>query len=134
MAFEQGRCIRVVAAVVAQDGRYLITRRRATAVLPLLWEFPGGRVEEGESDENALIRELEERLGAIATVGRMISSVTHPYENYSVDLMLYECQLAPGDLSARAVAEYRWVTSEEFDELEFTPADEASMSKLLGVT
>jgi len=119
--------------VVAQDGRYLITRRRATAVLPLLWEFPGGRVEDGETDEGALARELEERLGARVTVGKLMSSVTHPYATYSVDLMLYECDLAPSELETRAVAEYRWVTSEEFDELEFTPADEASMSKLLGV-
>lgn len=122
-----------MAAVVAQDGRYLVTQRRATAVLPLLWEFPGGRVEDGETDEAALVREIDERLGARVTVGKLMSQVEHPYESYSVELVLYECQLAAGDLSARAVSAFRWVTSEEFDELEFTPADEASMSALLGV-
>ena len=58
------KTIRVVAALVERDGRYLITQRRENAVLPLLWDFPGGRVEEGESDEAALAREVGERLGA----------------------------------------------------------------------
>ena len=59
-----GRTIRVVAAVIERDGRYLITQRRPTAVLPLLWEFPGGRVEAGETDTHALKREVLHRLGA----------------------------------------------------------------------
>ena len=58
------RTIRVVAAVVELEGRYLITQRRSTAVLPLLWEFPGGRVEDGETDAHALKREVRHRLGS----------------------------------------------------------------------
>lgn len=118
--------------MIAEDGRYLITRRRATAVLPLLWEFPGGRVEDGESDSGALAREFVGRLGVEVSIGKEMSRVLHPYENYTVELVLYECALASGSLVARGVAEFRWVSSEEFDEYEFTPADEASMSQLLG--
>jgi 8-oxo-dGTP diphosphatase len=132
----QTRTIRVVAAVVEQDGKYLITQRRATAVLPLMWEFPGGRVESGETDQQALKRELLHRLGIDIEVGKLISFVSHPYENYVVDLFLYECTLATAgaSLESRAVNAFKWVASGEFDQYPFTPADEASMNKLLGVS
>lgn len=126
------KTIRVVAALVEQGGRYLITQRRETAVLPLLWDFPGGRVEEGESDEAALAREVNERLGAHVEVGQLISFVNHPYDRYAVDLYLYECTLLSEDLQCRAVKRYAWVTSKEMESYSFTPVDEASMSKLLG--
>jgi 8-oxo-dGTP diphosphatase len=130
----QPKTIRVVAAVLEKDGRYLITQRRATAVLPLMWEFPGGRVEDGETDANALKREVRHRLGADIEVGKLISFVSHPYEHYVVDLFLYECSLVGPALEARNVHAFKWVTSAEFDQYPFTPADEASMNKLLGVT
>ena len=128
------RTIRVVAAVLEKDGRYLITQRRASAVLPLMWEFPGGRVEEGETDANALKREVRHRLAAEIEVGKLISFVSHPYDHYVVDLFLYECTLLTEDLEPRAVNAFKWVASSEFDQYPFTPADEASMNKLLGVT
>jgi len=128
------RTVRVVAAVLEKDGRYLITQRRATAVLAMMWEFPGGRVEEGETDGQALKREVRHRLGAEIVVGKLISFVSHPYEHYIVDLFLYECTLASGTLEARNVNAFKWVTSAEFDQYPFTPADEASMNKLLGMS
>lgn len=127
------RTIRVVAAVIEDEGRYLITQRRPTAVLPLLWEFPGGRVEDGETDAHALEREVMHRLGARIEAGKLIGFVSHPYEHYVVDLFLYECRLKDTVLEARNVNTYKWVPSGEFDQYEFTPADEASMNKLLGV-
>ncbi|AKF05797.1 (deoxy)nucleoside triphosphate pyrophosphohydrolase [Sandaracinus amylolyticus] len=137
---EPRRTIRVVAAVVERNGRYLITQRRPNAVLPLLWEFPGGKVEAGETDSEALRRELLERLGVDSEVGEWISETVWDYEHYRVELTLYECTIrpdaagrGPADLQALAVHAYRWVTSDEFDQYEFTPADEASMNKLLGV-
>jgi len=125
--------IRVVSAVVERGGRYLITQRRNTAVLPLLWEFPGGRVEAGETDQAALKREFTGRLDARISVGQLISYVSHPYEHYTVELYLYECRLETEELWARGVNDYRWARSDEFDKFCFTPADEASMSQLLGV-
>jgi 8-oxo-dGTP diphosphatase len=124
------RIVRVVAAVIERDGRYLITQRRATAVLPNLWEFPGGKVEPGERDEDALQREIQERLDARVRVEQLISFVRHPYERYTVDLHLYHCQLE-SDVRVCAVQDFRWIRSDEFDDFEFTPADEASMTKLL---
>jgi 8-oxo-dGTP diphosphatase len=125
--------IRVVAAVIEHEGRYLITQRRPNAVLPLLWEFPGGKVEEGETDAAALLREVRHRLGVEITVGQLISFVSHPYEKYTVDLYLYECSIESGEPVPKAVHAYKWVTSAEFDQHPFTPADEASMNKLLGL-
>lgn len=127
------KTIRVVSAVIETGGRYLITQRRATAVLPLLWEFPGGRVEGGETDQEALRREVRHRLGVEIEVAPLISFVNHPYEKYSVDLYLYECRIESGEPSAVHVKDFRWVRSDEFERFEFTPADEASMAELLDV-
>ena len=125
------KTIRVVAALVEQGGKYLITQRRPAAVLPLLWEFPGGRVEDGEDDATALRREIKLRLGADVSVGQLISFVSHPYEHYNVHLYLYECKLQSATLEARAVNAFRWVSSGDFDKFQFTPADEKTMNKLL---
>ena len=127
------RTIRVVAAVIDDGGRYLITQRRPTAVLPLLWEFPGGRVEESETDATALQREVRHRLGVDIQVGQLISFVSHPYERYTVDLYLYDCRITEGEPKPLAVHDFKWVKSSEFDKYPFTPADEASMNKLLGL-
>ncbi len=125
--------IRVVAAVIGRDDKYLITQRRPKAALPMRWEFPGGRVEENESDASALTREVEHRLGVTVAVGEMISFVRHPYDSYVVDLYLYEATIRQGEPEAKAVHSFRWVTSDEFDGIDFTPADETSMAALLGI-
>jgi len=127
------RTIRVVAAVLSREGRYLITQRRPSAALPLLWEFPGGRVEPGESDADALKREIRHRLDVEVETGELISFVTHPYESYVVDLYLYDCKIVGGEPRARNVHSFEWVKSNEFEQYEFTPADEESMSQLLGL-
>lgn len=127
------RTIRVVAAVIDDGGRYLITQRRPSALLPLLWEFPGGRVEESETDATALEREVQHRLGVEIAVGQLISFVSHPYERYTVDLYLYDCRITSGEPASLAVHDFKWVKSSEFDKYPFTPADEASMNKLLGL-
>src|SRR3569623_538223 len=74
------RHVRVVAAVIAQDERYLITQRRPAAVLGGLWEFPGGKVEEGETDAAALLREVHERVAVDVPVGACIARRTHDYD------------------------------------------------------
>src|SRR5437868_36137 len=133
MASASPRSIRVVAAVIANEGRYLVTQRRPTAVLPLLWEFPGGKVEADETDLQALKREVQHRVGVDIEPGAQISSVAHAYEHYTVELHLYDCRLTRGEPAAVNVHQFRWVESDDFDQLPFTPADEASMTKLLGL-
>jgi 8-oxo-dGTP diphosphatase len=124
--------IRVVAAVVERDGKYLITQRRPEAVLPLLWEFPGGRVEEGETDQEALRREMQERLDVEIEVGSQLATSVHDYEGYTVTLVVYKAELLSEELHPRRVNAFHWATSEEFNQYSFPPADQATMDKLLG--
>ena len=126
--------IRVVAAVIEHDGRYLITQRNANAVLPLLWEFPGGRVEPGESETRALLREVKGRIGVEVVVGAKLGEHVHDYTTYQVQLTMYSCRLpAEARPYPATVADLRWVTSRDFLDYEFPPADERTMSKLLGL-
>ena len=126
--------LRVVAAVIARGERYLITQRRPQAVLAGLWEFPGGRVEEGETDAQALKREVLERVGIDVEVGACIGRRTHDYDGYSVDLALYQTTpLGDVEPSAVRVADCRWVTSGEFETYRFPAADQATMDLLLGI-
>jgi 8-oxo-dGTP diphosphatase len=127
------RKIRVVGAMIEQDGKYLITQRPATASLPNLWEFPGGRVEPGETDEEALARELREEMGIHVDVGDRVIHVEHAYESYDIDFCVYRCRMTRGPLRHIRVADHRWVRPGELDEYEFPPADEKSIAKLLGL-
>ena len=128
------RSVRVVAAVIEEDGRFLITQRRPEAVLPLLWEFPGGRVEPDESDSQALRRELAERLGVEIEVRDKLSTQGHDYEGYSVTLVIYSARLTEGEPRCVHVNDFRWVASADFDAYDFPPADQATMDKLLGIS
>ena len=127
------RHVRVVAAVISHEDQYLITQRRPSAVLAGLWEFPGGKVEEGETDLEALKREVRERVGVEIEGGACIGRRTHDYDGYSVDLALYQATIQ-GDVEPRAVrvADVLWVTSGEFEKYRFPAADQATMDLLLG--
>jgi 8-oxo-dGTP diphosphatase len=126
--------IRVVAAVIEHEGRYLITQRTPTAVLPLLWEFPGGRVEPSETDEAALEREVRGRIGVSVIVGGKLGEHVHEYARYEVHMVMFSCTLPDAAVPYPAtVADLRWVTSREFLDYEFPPADETTMTKLLGL-
>ena len=125
--------VRVVAAVIERDGKYLITQRRSTAVLPGLWEFPGGKVEPGESDEHALRRELRERVGVDVEVKGRMAHRLHNYDGYSVELNLYQTTILAGqEAQALRVAAFKWVASNEFENYPFPAADQATMDLLLG--
>ena len=129
------KLIRVVAAVIERDGRYLITQRNPSAVLPLLWEFPGGRVEEGESETQALVREVMHRIGTEGAGFEKLGDHFHEYDAYDVLMSMFACALPKGaDPRPVGVNDVRWVASEELEKFEFPPADQSSMSKLLGVT
>jgi 8-oxo-dGTP diphosphatase len=127
------RKIRVVGAMIEKEGRYLITQRPATASLPNLWEFPGGRVEAGETDEAALARELSEEMAIEVEVGDRVIHVEHAYESYDIDFCVYRCRLTSGPLQHIRVADHRWVRPDELDRYEFPPADAKSIAKLLGL-
>ena len=123
--------IRVVAAMIDNGGRYLITQRRPTATLPLLWEFPGGRVEEGESDEAALARELREEMGIQVDVLERTMHVEHSYPDYDIDFRVYRCRTVSGEIKHVKVHDHRWVDPRDLDKYEFPAADEKTVALLL---
>ena len=127
------RKIRVVAAQIEHDGRYLITQRKPTSSLPLLWEFPGGRVEPGETDEAALARELKEEMRIEVEVGAASVSVTHEYEAYVIDFRVYRCDLKPAtdEIVCEGVHAYRFVLPQDLDDYEFPGAAQATLAALL---
>ena len=126
--------IRVVAAVINDQGRFLITQRRSAGLLGGLWEFPSGRVEDDESDEAALRRELRERVDVSIDVGDTLACRTHCYEGYMLDLRLYQATLTPGqEPHPVGVDDLRWVTAGELENYRFPPADQETMDQLLGI-
>jgi len=123
--------IRVVSAEIQRGGRYLITQRAAKAVLPLLWEFPGGRVHEHENDAAALVRACRTRIGVAVDVGDLLLEVVHDYRDYVVTLAVYRCSLGERDPWAEGVAALAWVTPTEFENYPFPGADQKTIEKLL---
>ena len=122
---------RVVSAEIQRGGRYLITLRSAKAVLPLLWEFPGGRVREGEDDRDALVRAVRHRIGVTVDVRERVLEVRHDYDGYSVLLIVYRCTIAYGDPFPQAVNALAWVGPDEFGDYPFPGADQRSVDELL---
>ena len=125
--------IRVVAAQIERNGKYLITQRKPTSSLPLLWEFPGGRAEEGESDEEALSRELREKLSLEVEVQGVSVTVTHEYADYVIDFRVYRCVLSSNEteISTTGIHDFEWVSPTDLDNYQFPGADQATIDKLL---
>lgn len=124
--------IRVVSAEIARDGCFLIAQRRANAVLPLLWEFPGGRVRDGEDDAAALRRQLTTRLGVDPDIGALAMEVVHAYDDYALTLAVYRCTLPDGvEPEAQYVEAVAWVKPEDFGDYEFPGADQATVRMLV---
>ena len=127
------RKITVVGAMIEAEGKYLITQRRPEASLPLLWEFPGGRVEEGESDEQALARELREEMGIEIDVLDQAMRVLHSYPNYEIDFRVYRCTLKQAEIKHLRVHDHRWVAPRDLDRYKFPAADQKTFEQLLNL-
>ena len=120
----------VVAAVIRKNGRILITRRKNEGLLGGLWEFPGGKVEEGETDEDALKRELKEELNVQVRVGRFLMQIPHQYTHMKVLLKVYEAEILSGEVKKIGVSDYRWVLPREMRKYAFPAADKKILSYL----
>ena len=122
----------VVAGLVVDDaGRVLVTRRRADQPLPLQWEFPGGKLEPGESPAAALVRELAEELGVRAEVGRIWDVLHHAYPAFDLLMLVYRCRLAPGELPrCLEVADLAWRAPDRLGDLDVLPADAPLVDRL----
>ena len=113
----------VVAALIWDGGRVLLSRRRVDQAMPNMWEFPGGKVEAGESPELALAREVREELGCEVEVGRIDDVVFHAYPTFDLYMLVYACRITAGSASAVAVAEIAWTAPGDLPGLELLPAD-----------
>ena len=125
---EQGY-VRVIAAIIEKDGRILIGKRRSGRFADK-WEFPGGKMEPGETPEECLMRELAEELGIEARVGKLFLSNRHVYTHLSVELMTFEAEIVSGEPCLRDHTEIRWVSPEELRSYDFPEADKPVVEKL----
>ena len=122
--------IDVVAALIRCNAKILITQRLDNVHLAGLWEFPGGKVEAGESLDAALHREILEELGVRIRVDAEFFAIDHDYPTQSVRLHFFNCTILEGTVQPLDVADLRWVTPSDLCNFEFPPADAALIAKL----
>jgi 8-oxo-dGTP diphosphatase len=115
--------INVVGAVIDQDGRILCAQRGPGGSLGGMWEFPGGKIENGESPRDALIREIDEELRCEIAVGDEVTTTSHEYDFGVVTLTTFWCELVAGTPTLTEHAEVRWLVPDELHQLEWAPAD-----------
>ena len=113
----------VTAGLIVEEGKILVTQRKEDSHQGLLWEFPGGKVKEGEEPREALRRELKEELDIVVEVGRIFEVVYYSYPKYPILLLVYYCQIEKGVLKPLGCQDLRWVSLEELKRLPMPPAD-----------
>ena len=119
----------VAAAVVERDGRIMLCQRRPEVHNGLKWEFPGGKLEPGESPEAALARELTEELGVEAEVGRVMDAVFHRYPDRDVLVLFYRCRIVAGEPATRDCNAVAWASPQELGRYDFAGADLAFVER-----
>lgn len=117
------RHLHVACALIERDGLLLAAQRSATMTLPLKWEFPGGKIEAGESPEECLHRELREEMEVSVEIGQALSSCTHHYPDFTVTLYPFVCQLTTAEIVLREHAEMRWLAAGDVLRLDWAAAD-----------
>ncbi len=124
----------VVAALIQDGDKILICQRPKNKARALLWEFVGGKVEKGESREQALIRECKEELNITLAVGDVFMEVTHEYPDITVHLTLFNAAIASGMPEKIEHNDIKWVTKNQLIEYEFCPADQAILEEIINKT
>ena len=124
----------VVAALIWRGGKFLICQRPAHTARGLLWEFVGGKVEPGETKQQALVRECREELGIETAVGDVFMEVTHTYPDLTVHLTLFHVSIILGEPPKLEHEDMRWIFPADIPQYVFCPADEAILQKLRGYT
>ena len=123
------KTIEVVAAVIHKDGAYFATQR-GYGEFEGMWEFPGGKIEPGESRESALIREIQEELGVSISVEDYICTTDYDYTTFHLTMHCYICSIVSGEIELREHKSARWLTVDLLDSVEWLPADKEVVDKL----
>lgn len=125
--------ITVVAALIQDDGNLLVCQRRRGTSFAMMWEFPGGKVKPGESLEQALMRELEEELGARAVIGSEVYRTRHRYAELSdaIELIFFSAHLDTKQVRNLVFEQIRWIRASELPSMNFLPADRKLIEKLV---
>lgn len=121
--------IEVTAAIICKDGKFLICQRPKGKNCELLWEFPGGKIEPGETGEECIIREIQEELGVTLRVLRKLTDVVYDYPDKTVHLHFYITEVVCGDLIRKEHHAFAWITKAELSNYQFCPADEKMLRK-----
>ena len=121
----------VVAALIWEGSKFMICRRPAHKARGLLWEFAGGKVEAGETKEQALIRECREELAVTVSVGEVFMEVLHDYPDLTVHLTLFDATISEGEPQKLEHNDIRWITPSEISDYEFCPADEEILKEIV---
>jgi len=122
--------VEVVAALIWQGDKFMICQRPAHKARGLLWEFVGGKVEPGETKEQALIRECREELAITLSVGDVFMDVVHEYTDLTVHLMLFNAVIADGEPQKLEHNDIQWITPSEISNFEFCPADDEILHRI----
>lgn len=124
--------VRVVGAVIENEHEEILCALRSpTMSLPNLWEFPGGKIEEGETPEVALVREIKEELGCTIKVFELIEDIVHEYPKVTVNLLTYKSKIIDGKPKAKEHAKLEWTNIKNLKTLEWAPADIPTIDNLL---
>lgn len=121
----------VVAALFEKNGRFMICQRPQTKKRGLLWEFVGGKVEAGETKEEALVRECREELGIETSVGDEFMCVIHEYPDITIELTVFHAVIAKGEPQKLEHNDIKWITPEETENYDFCPADKDILEKIM---
>ncbi|MEN8229627.1 MAG: (deoxy)nucleoside triphosphate pyrophosphohydrolase [Bacteroidota bacterium] len=113
----------VTCAIIIENERILVTQRSEKMPHPLKWEFPGGKVKEGESPEYCIKREIREELGLKVAVKQLLPSVKHTYGNHSIKLIPFICSREEGKISLSEHKSYKWVPMEKLEAVDWLDAD-----------
>lgn len=116
--------LEVTAAIIRQNGKILICQRPANKSCGLLWEFPGGKIEAGETGEQCIVRECQEELGVTLVVERELTDIVHEYSDRTVHLHFYLCRIAVGIPKKNEHNAIAWIKHDEINQYAFCPADE----------